>query len=66
MNREFHPIDRNVWSRAPYFYYFTKMLPTGYSLTVEVDITNTDHMVKKAGKKIFPACLYLVSVITRL
>ena len=41
MNREFHPIDPNVWSRAPYFCYFTKMIPTGYSLTVEVDITNT-------------------------
>jgi chloramphenicol O-acetyltransferase type A len=61
MNREFHTIDRNTWSRTPYFYYFTKMLPTGYSLTVEVDITNTYHMVKEAGKKFFPAYLYLAS-----
>lgn len=61
MNCEFHPIDRNTWSRTPYFYYFTKMLPTGYSLTVEVDITNTYYMVKKGGKKFFPAYLYLAS-----
>lgn len=51
MNREFYPIDRNVRSRAPYFYYFTNMLPTGYSLTAERGITNTNHMVKKADKK---------------
>ncbi|MGW8114000.1 CatA-like O-acetyltransferase [Caproicibacterium sp. NSD3] len=63
MNREFHPIDRNAWSRTPYFYYFTKMLPTGYSLSVEVDITNAYHMVKKAGKKFFPAYLYLASFL---
>lgn len=61
MNHEFHPIDRNAWSRMPYFYYFTKMLPTGYSLTVEVDITNTYHTVKREGKKFFPAYLYLAS-----
>ena len=61
MNREFHPIDRNTWNRMPYFYYFTKMLPTGYSLTVEVDITNTYHTVKRGGKKFFPAYLYLAS-----
>jgi len=61
MNHEFHPIDRNTWSRTPHFYYFTKMLPTGYSLTVEVDISNAYHTVKKAGKKFFPAYLYLAS-----
>ena len=61
MNHEFHPIDRDTWDRTPYFYYFTKMLPTGYSLTVEVDITNTYNEVKKAGKKFFPAYLYMTS-----
>ncbi|MEA4933266.1 MAG: CatA-like O-acetyltransferase [Lawsonibacter sp.] len=39
------------------------MLPTGYSLSVEVDITNAYHMVKKAGKKFFPAYLYLASLL---
>jgi chloramphenicol O-acetyltransferase len=66
MNREFHSIDRDSWGRAPYFYYFTKMLPTGYSLTVDVDITNTYNRIKKDGRKFFPAYLYLASrLITR-
>ena len=61
MNCEFHLIDRSTWDRSPYFYYFTKMLPTGYSLTVEVDITNTYHAIKKSGKRFFPAYLFIAS-----
>ncbi len=61
MNCEFHVIDRSTWSRAPYFYYFTKMLPTGYSLTVMVDITNAYRTVKAVGKKFFPAYLFLAA-----
>ena len=33
MNTEFLKINLNEWNRAQYFYYFTKILPTGYSLT---------------------------------
>jgi chloramphenicol O-acetyltransferase len=36
-----------------HFYYFTKMFTTGYSFTVEMDITNTYHTVERAGKKFF-------------
>lgn len=61
MNSEFHPIDRDNWTRAPYFYYFTKMLPTGYSLTVDIDITDTHRALKEAGKKFFPAYLHVAS-----
>jgi chloramphenicol O-acetyltransferase len=61
MNIEFHSIDFENWNRKQYFYYFTKMLPTGYSLSVEVDITNTFNLVKKENKKFFPAYLYLAS-----
>ncbi|MHC1722827.1 MAG: CatA-like O-acetyltransferase [Aminipila sp.] len=61
MNTEFHPIDFNNWDRKQYFYYFTKMLPTGYSLSIEVDITNTYNLVKKLNVRFFPAYLYLVS-----
>lgn len=42
------------------FIILQRCLP-GYSLTVEVDITNTYHTVKRAGKKFFPAYLYLAS-----
>lgn len=61
MNTTFHPIDFNNWDRKQYFYYFTKMLPMRYSLSVEVDITNTYNMIKKDNRKFFPAYLYLVS-----
>ena len=61
MNHEFRPINRDTWDRKQYFYYFTKMLPTGYNLNVEEDITSTYSMIKKAGKKFFPAYLYLAS-----
>ncbi|HOO27724.1 MAG TPA: chloramphenicol acetyltransferase [Lachnospiraceae bacterium] len=60
-NTIFHPIDFDHWDRKQYFYYFTKMLPTGFSISVETDITNTYHMIKKQNKKFFPAYLYLAS-----
>lgn len=31
---EFTPIDLQKWPRGQMFWYFTKMAPTGYSLTV--------------------------------
>ena len=35
----FTPIDFNTWPRREMFYYFSKMAPTGYSLTVSMDVT---------------------------
>lgn len=61
INTEFYPLDFDNWDRKRYFYYFTKMLPTGYSLSVEVDITKTYDLLKKTRKKFFPTYLYLAS-----
>ncbi len=61
VNSKFHPIDFENWDRKQYFYYFTKMLPTGFSLTVDIDITETYLQMKKENKKFFPAYLYLSS-----
>lgn len=61
LNTNFHPIDFDNWGRKQYFYYFTKMVPTGYSISIEVDITNTYDMVKKQKKKFFPVYLYVAS-----
>lgn len=61
INTAFHAIDFDSWERKHYFYYFTKMLPTGYSISVEVDITNTYALIKKQNRKFFPAYLYLAS-----
>jgi len=32
LNSNFLPMDFENWDRKLYFYYFTKMLPTGYSI----------------------------------
>ncbi|MFQ7120944.1 MAG: CatA-like O-acetyltransferase, partial [Intestinibacter sp.] len=63
MNTEFHKINLNEWNRAQYFYYFTKILPTGYSLTSNIDITQAYNAIKNKGKKFFPAYLYICSKI---
>lgn len=41
LNTAFHRIDFEKWDRKPYFYYFTKLLPTGYSISTELDVTTT-------------------------
>jgi len=43
------------------FYYFSKMAPTGYSLTVELDITLLWQKIKERGIKFFPTYLWLVT-----
>ena len=58
---DFTPIDLQTWPRGQMFYYFTKMAPTGYSLTVNIDITELRKTLKEAGLKFFPACLWLVT-----
>lgn len=61
LNTNFHKINFNEWQRSQYFYYFTKILPTGYNISVNIDITNTYNMIKKVNKKFFPAYLYVAS-----
>ena len=44
----FMPIDFNTWPRREMFYYFSKMAPTGYSLTVSMDVTKLRKAMKQA------------------
>ncbi|GAA6311748.1 hypothetical protein F280043A3_27690 [Intestinibacter bartlettii] len=37
MNLNFTELDLYKWSRGSMFYYFSKMAPTGYSLTVDLE-----------------------------
>lgn len=60
-NVQFTPIDLQSWARGQLFYYFSKMAPTGYSLTVNVDITNMKAVLDSAKLKFFPAYLWLVT-----
>lgn len=58
---DFTPVDLQSWPRAQMFYYFSKMAPTGYSLTVNVDVTKLRAVLKEKGLKFFPAYLWLVT-----
>lgn len=58
---QFTPIDLHTWSRGEIFYYFSRMAPTGYSLTVDLDVTKMRAALKDAGRKFFPAYLWLVT-----
>ena len=62
-NREptFTAIDLQNWKRGQIFYYFAKMAPTGYSLTVKLDITKMKAALDAAHLKFFPAYLWLVT-----
>ena len=57
----FTPIDMQTWSRREQFYYFSKLAPTGYSLTVKLDITKMKAALDSAGMKFFPSYLWLVT-----
>ena len=61
METNFTPIEMSSWPRAQMFYYFTQMAPTGYTVNVTVDVTAMRAALKEAGKKFFPAYLYLVT-----
>lgn len=57
----FTPIEFSTWPRGQMFYYFSKMAPTGYSMTVHMDVTQFRRTLKEAGFKFFPAYLWLVT-----
>lgn len=60
-NLTFTPIQLKTWPRGQVFYYFSKMAPTGYAMTVEVKVTQMRQALKAAGMKFFPAYLWLVT-----
>ena len=57
----FTEIDFASWPRAQMFTYFSDMAPTGYSLTVDVDVTGLRPALKERGFRFFPAYLWLVT-----
>ena len=61
MIMNFTPIDLQTWPRGQMFYYFSQMAPAGYSITVQVDVTALRKTLKEAGRKFFPAYLWLVT-----
>lgn len=65
MKREptFTLLDLQSWKRGQIFYYFTQMAPTGYSLTVKLDVTRMKKILDAAELKFFPAYLWLVTTL---
>ena len=55
---QFTPINLSGWNRQQIFCYFSKIAPTGYSLTVKIDITEFYRKVKNAKIKFFLAFLW--------
>lgn len=67
LNTTTTPIDPATWSRREYFYYFTKMMPTGFTVNADLDVTATKDWLAARDLKFNPAYLYLVSrVITEM
>ena len=58
---QFTPIDLQTWPRGQMFLYFSKMAPTGYSMTIDVDVTGLRATLKKRGFRFFPTYLWLVT-----
>lgn len=61
MEAKFNPIELQTWSRGQMFYYFSQMAPTGYSLTVDLDVTIMKTALKERKIKFFPAYLWLTT-----
>lgn len=57
----FTPIDMQSWPRGQMFWYFSKMAPTGYSLTVNMNVTKLKNFTESSGLKFFSAYLWLVT-----
>ncbi|MGN0608853.1 MAG: CatA-like O-acetyltransferase [Oscillospiraceae bacterium] len=58
---QFIPIDLQSWPRGQMFWYFSKMAPTGYSLTVNMNVRKLKSCTESSGIKFFPAYLWLVT-----
>lgn len=51
LKQEFYEIDLNKWVRAPQFTLYTKMIPTGFNLCVDLDVTRMYTYFKEKGYK---------------
>lgn len=51
MRLEFCEINMSEWKRAPYFQLYTKMIPTGFNICVDLDVTKMYDYFKEKGYK---------------
>ncbi|MGG5507982.1 MULTISPECIES: CatA-like O-acetyltransferase [unclassified Myroides] len=56
----FTPIDRETWSRTPYYDYYRNVLKTKYTVSIKIDITVLMGLYKTKAYKFFPCFLYAI------
>ena len=62
----FKIIDRNKWSREPYFKHFFNNVRCTYSITANVEITKALEFSRSKGCKLYPVLLFcLTKVVNR-
>ena len=57
----FTPFDPASWPRREHFAYFARMAPTGYSLTVQLDVTRLHEVLRARSLRFYPAYLWAVT-----
>ena len=57
----FTPIDPTTWPRREHFHYYRNILPCGYSVTVQLDVTKFRAMCRNNGLKFYPSFIWCVS-----
>lgn len=55
----FERIDRQTWSREPYFDHYFRQVPCTYSMDVQLDIT----ALRQSGAQLYPALLYAIAAV---
>ena len=61
MNCIFTPIDAETWPRNQIFRYFCQIAPTGWSVTVDVDVTGLRESLRSRGYRLFPTYLWMIT-----
>ena len=61
MDLTIEEVNLRTWKRRDTYLYFTKMNPSAYSLTADIDITNFIKFRKETGVSIFAGCLWIIS-----
>lgn len=56
----FEYIDLEKWERAEHFNYYRNKLKCTYNLTVQLDVTNLIHQVRKKQLKFYPCMIYCI------
>ncbi|WP_353162331.1 CatA-like O-acetyltransferase [Myroides odoratus] len=56
----FNPIDKDTWSRLPYYEYYRNILKTKYTISIKIDLTILMSVYQKTTYKFFPTFLYAI------